>query len=78
MDLNLNNYQFKTSRYRSIHMNFMVDTNQKPTTDTQKERERDTNITLKKIIKPQGKKLTEQNRTVKNYENIWKRSTKWQ
>ena len=41
MDLNLNNYQFKTSRYsyRSIHMNFMVDTNQKPTTDTQKERE---------------------------------------
>lgn len=30
MDLNLNNYQFKTSRYTEIiHMNYMVDTNQK-------------------------------------------------
>ena len=37
-------------------MNFMVDTNQKPTTDTQNERERDTNITLKKIIKSEGKR----------------------
>ena len=73
MDLNLNNYQFKTSRYRSIHMNFMVDTNQKPTTDTQKERERDTNITLKKIIKPQGKRLKE-HRTIKI--NLKKQATK--
>ena len=46
-------------------MNFMVDTNQKPTTDTQNERERDTNITLKKIIKPHGKRLKEQHRTIK-------------
>ena len=67
MDLNLNNYQFKTSRYsyRSIHMNFMVDTNQKPTIDTQNEREREPNITLKKIIKPHGKRLKEQHRTIK-------------
>ena len=46
-------------------MNFMVDTNQKPATDTQNERESDTNITLKKIIKPQGKKLKEEHRTIK-------------
>ena len=63
MDLNLNNYQFKTSRYsyRSIHMNFMVDTNQKPTTDTQKPKEMNRNIPLKKIIKSQGKKIKEKN-----------------
>ena len=36
MCLNLNDYQFKTSRhnYRSTYMNTMVTTNQKPTTDT--------------------------------------------
>ena len=36
MCLNLNEYQFKTSRYRSTYMNPMVNTNQKPTIDTQK------------------------------------------
>ena len=36
MCLNLNDYQFKTSRYRSTYMNPMVNTNQKPTIDTQK------------------------------------------
>ena len=41
--------------------------------DTQKERERDTNITLKKIIKPQGKRLKE-HRTIKI--NLKKQATK--
>ena len=38
MYMNLNDYQFKTSRYncRSTYMNPMVTTNQKPTLDTQK------------------------------------------
>ena len=45
--------------------NSIITMNQKPTTDTQNERERDTNITLKKIIKPHGKRLKEQHRTIK-------------
>ena len=36
-------------------MNFMVDTNQKPATDTQNERESDTNITLKKSSNHKGR-----------------------
>ena len=38
MGLNLNNYQFKTSRYsyRSTYMNFMVATSKNPTMDAQK------------------------------------------
>ena len=42
----------------------MVTTNQKPTTDTQKlERKEHTNVPLKKIIKPQVKKLKEEEQT---------------
>ena len=41
-------------------MNLMVTTNQKPTTDTQKKRERNTSIPLKKIIETQKKKLKEE------------------
>ena len=38
MNLNINNYQFKTSRYnyRATYMNSMETTSQKPTKDTQK------------------------------------------
>ena len=38
MCLNINDYQFKTSRYsyRSTYMNPMTTTNRKPTIDTQK------------------------------------------
>ena len=32
----LNKYQFKTSRYRSIYINFMVTTNKKSKRDTKK------------------------------------------
>ena len=47
-------------RYRNvIYMNFMAATNQKPTIDTQKQRDRNPNITLKKIIRPKGKRLKE-------------------
>ena len=44
MCLNLNDYQFKTSRYsyRSTYVNSMVTANQKPTIDTQKTREKGT------------------------------------
>ena len=49
-----------------MYKHLMVTTNQKPTTiDTQK-RERIPNITLKKIIKPQEKKLKEEERTEQN------------
>ena len=38
-------------------MNSMVTTNQKPTKIHKNKGERNTNLTLKKIIKPQGKRL---------------------
>ena len=53
-------------------MNFMATTNQKPTIDTQNpQRDRKSNITLKKIIIPQGKRLRE-----KNHKNNQKTSNK--
>ena len=62
MCLNLNDYQFKTSRYsyRSTYMNPMVTIIQKPTTDTEKQSERNTSIPLNKITESQGKKLKEE------------------
>lgn len=39
--------------------NSTITTNQKPTTDTQKPKEMNRNIPLKKIIKSQGKKIKE-------------------
>ena len=70
MCLNLNEYQFKISKYiyRLTYMSFTVTTNQKSTIKKkeQKERERYPNIILKKITKPQGRKLKEEiNRTTK-------------
>ena len=57
MSLNLN-YQFKASRYiyRSTEMKPMVTTNQKSAIVKTKTRQKGTNK-LKKIIKPQVKKL---------------------
>ena len=65
MILNLNDPQFKTSRYscRSLYINPMIPTKQKSTVDIQNQRERKTSIPLKKIIKPQGKKLKEERTT---------------
>ena len=72
MCLNLNEYQFKISKYiyRLTYMTFTVTTNQKSTINTKKkkkERERYPNIMLKKSTKPQWKKLKEEeiNRTIK-------------
>ena len=60
--LNLNNYTLKTSRcsYRSIYINIMVTTNHELTTDTQKTKRNNPNIMLKKITKPQRKRLKEE------------------
>lgn len=64
MCLNLNEYQFKISRYSSTYMNLMVTRNQKPKVDTQK-LERNKSLSLKKIIKIQRKKLKEEKITKK-------------
>ena len=49
MCLSLNDYHFKTNRYRSIYMNPKVTTNQNSTTDTQKlERKEHKNTHTKK------------------------------
>ena len=63
MCLNLNDYPFKTSRYsyRSTYMNPMVTTNQKHKKVHKNQTERNISIQLKKIIKPEGKKLKEEN-----------------
>ena len=55
---NLNDYQFKQSRYNygSTYMNPKVTTNQKPTVDTRKPKDRNPSILEKKIIKPQWEK----------------------
>ena len=75
MCLNLNDYQFKTSRYRygSRYMNPMVTTNKKPAIDTQnlerKENKHSTkadNQTTREEIK---RRRNEQRRTQKQLEN---------
>ena len=60
MYLNLNDYPFKLSRYNygSTYMKPMVTINQKPTVDTQKER--NPSILPKKTIKPQSEKQEEE------------------
>ena len=71
MCLNLNDYQFKIGRYRLTYMNSTVITHQNPQLYTQKsQRERNTSMQIKKIIKPQGKKLKE------NYKNNQKTSNR--
>ena len=60
MCLNLNDYQFKTSRYRSTFMNSMGATNQNPTIYIQKLGRKKNKHNTKKIIEPQGKRLKEQ------------------
>ena len=58
MCLNLNDYQFKRSKYSfmSTYVNSMVITNQISTTETQKLERKEHKHTLNKTIKPQGKK----------------------
>ena len=65
MCMNLNDSQFKTSRYsyRSTHMNSMVTTNQKPTIDTQKQKIKVHKYTTRE------KSSTQREETTKNYQN---------
>ena len=62
MCLNLSENQLTIDCYthQILYMNPMLTTNQKPLTDAQKLR--NSNITLKKANKPQGKKIKERNR----------------
>ena len=48
-----------------IYVNLMVTTNQKSPVDTQRNRENNPNIRLRKIIKLQGKRLEEQEKNIK-------------
>ena len=61
MCFNLNEYQFETNKYsyRSTCMNPIVTTNQKLQQTYKNQRERNTSILLKKIMKPQVNKLKE-------------------
>ena len=58
---NLNDYKFKTYILLSTYINPMVTTNQKHTIDTQKLK-KITSMPLKKIIKPQRKRVREEKR----------------
>ena len=71
MCLNMNDCQFKTSRYSysSTYMNFMIKTHQNSAIDTQKLDRKEHSILVKKIIKPQRKKLKEKE---KNKEELQK------
>ena len=62
MCLNLNDYQFKASRYSygSTSTNSMATTNQKHTIDSQKPKTMELSILQKKIIKPQKEKQREE------------------
>lgn len=63
--LNLNDHLFKATRYnyRSTYMNLIIITNQKPIRYIHKNKtERNTGIPLKKIIKPEEKKLKKKKR----------------
>ena len=66
MCLNLSDYQFKTSRYsyRSIYMNSMVATSQKPTIDTQKLKRKEHKHIIKgnhQTTREETKRRTEKN-----------------
>ena len=62
-------YLFRTSRYRSAFINSMGNTNQKPTRYTQKLKRKKHKHNPKKIIKPQGKRLKEQQKNREELQN---------
>ena len=76
INVNLNDYQFKTSEssYRSTYMNSVVTTSQKSTTHTQKPERKEYNHTTKEN-QPKGKKLKAER---KSYKNNQKTRNKWQ
>ena len=73
MCLNLNEYQFKTSKYcyRSTYMNPMVTTDQKPTIDTKTERKKHKHTTKEnhQTIRAEAKRRKEQKELQKQPEN---------
>ena len=80
MYLNLNDYQFKTSRYRLAHMNPMVNTNQKPTIDTQKLEGKEHKLTntskafnenIAKILNPQERYEQKKGKRIKRYKLLY-------
>ena len=77
MCLNLNDYQFKTSRYtyRATYMNPMIMTYQKPQWGTQKLERKEHNHTTKENHQTRGKKW-KKNRREKNYKNNKKTNNK--
>ena len=79
MCLNLNDYQFKSSRfnYRSTYVNQMVTTNQKPTIGTERKEKKKRNQTTKENHQTAtGKtKKNEKRRTTKT---TGKQIIKWQ
>ena len=52
-------YIYTIYRERLLYMNLVVTTNQKPVIDTHYQRENNPNITLKIVIKLQGKRAKE-------------------
>ena len=80
MCLNLNDYQFKMSRYsyKSIYMNPMVTTNKKPTIDTQnleRKEHKDTAKENHQTTREGTKRKNEQRRTTKTTRKL---VIKWQ
>ena len=72
MYLNLNDYQFITSRYSySYRLTHMNPTNQKPKIDAQKVKRKEHKHNTKKIFKQLGKKLKEEK---KNREELQEES----
>ena len=76
MCLNLNDYQFKTSRYNygTTYMSPMVNTNQKPMIDMQKPKRKE----LKHTTKGNHQTTTRETkrRNEQNYKNNWKTRNK--
>ena len=74
MCLNLNDYQFKASRYGygSTSTNSMATTNQKHTTDSQKPKTKDPAYYKRKSSNHKRKNKENKKRTHKNYKNYWK------
>lgn len=69
---NLSDQQLHTDCCKMLYMNRIVTTNQKPTIDAYKKRERTLSITLKKLINPQwksAKRRRKEQRTIKQPEN---------
>ena len=64
--------------YRLLYINFMVSTNQKYVKYIHTKKRKNPNITLKVVIKSQGKGVKEEEKNKKELQNTHKKLTKWQ